>query len=159
MELVIRRAEYNEAKTLVHIYRDAYSENENLGLPASASKVKIDEVQGWILNTILLIAKEKDTNKILATVRFKYSEDWQCYVLSRLAVKSTYKGMGIATHLMKFGESELAKMGEEKVRLTVAQTHPYLAKMYEKKGYRIVGERLLHNLPYNEFIMEKLLGF
>lgn len=157
MELIITRAEFNEAETLVNIYHDAYSENENLGLPASASKVKVDEVQEWILNTILLTAKEKHTNKILATVRLKYSEEWQCYVLSRLAVKSSYKGMGVATKIMDYGESKLSKMGESKVRLTVAQTHPYLPKMYEKKGYSIVGERLLHNLPYNELIMEKLL--
>ena len=157
MELIITKAEFSEAETLVNIYHDAYSENENLGLPASASKVKVDEVQEWILNTILLTAKEKQTYKILASVRLKYSEEWQCYVLSRLAVKSSYKGMGVATKIMDYGESELSKMGESKVRLTVAQTHPYLPKMYENKGYSIVGERLLHNLPYNELIMEKLL--
>ncbi|MEH7382262.1 hypothetical protein V7138_17515 [Bacillus sp. JJ1533] len=42
MELIITKAEFNEAETLVNIYRDAYSENENLGLPASASKVNVD---------------------------------------------------------------------------------------------------------------------
>ncbi len=157
MELIITRAEFNEAETLVNIYRDAYSENESLGLPASASKVNVNEVQEWILNTILLTAKEKQTNIILGTVRFKFSEECQCYVLSRLAVKSTYKGMGIATKIIEFGEFEHSRMGENKVRLTVAQTHPYLPTMYENKGYRIVGERLLHNLPYNEFIMEKLI--
>ncbi|MBS4201690.1 GNAT family N-acetyltransferase [Bacillus sp. FJAT-49732] len=157
MEIIIEKAEYDEVEALVKIYRDAYSENEKFGLPASASRVTVKEVQDWINNTILLTAKEKGTNKIVATVRFKYSEEWQCYVLSRLAVNSSNKGIGIATKLMEYGEHRLLEMDERVVRLTVAQTHPYLPKMYGKKGYRIVGERLLNNLPYDEFIMEKLL--
>ena len=138
-------------------YRDAYSENESFGLPASASKVRVEEVQDWIKTTILLKAKEKTTNNIVATVRLKYNRDWQCYVLSRLAVKSTHKGKGIATKLMEYAESILINKGENRLRLTVAQTHPYLPKMYEAKGYRIIDERILDNLPYDEFIMEKLL--
>ncbi|WP_047983189.1 GNAT family N-acetyltransferase [Ornithinibacillus californiensis] len=157
MNLSIEEAVYNDAVSLVDIYRDAYSENESLGLPASASKVEVEEVQDWIKTTILLKAKEKTTNNIVATVRLKYNRDWQCYVLSRLAVKSTHKGKGIATKLMEYVESILINKGENRLRLTVAQTHPYLPKMYEDKGYKIVGERLLDNLPYNEFIMEKLL--
>lgn len=157
MEIIIEKAKKHEAETLVTIYRDAYAENEKLGLPASASKVTVKEVKDWINNTIIFTAKEKNTNKIVAAIRFKYSEEWQCYVLSRLAVKSFNKGKGIATKLMDFGECKLSEMEEKKVRLTVAQTHPYLPNMYEKKGYKIVGERLFNNLPYNEFIMEKLL--
>ncbi|MBY0121659.1 GNAT family N-acetyltransferase [Bacillus sp. S/N-304-OC-R1] len=157
MEIIIEKAGSHEAETLVNIYRDAYAENESLGLPACASKVTVKEVQDWINNTILLTAKEKQTNTIVATVRFKYSEEWQCYVHSRLAVNSLNKGRGLATKLMKHGECMLSEMNEKVVRLTVAQTHPYLPKMYEKKGYKIVGERLLNNLPYNEFIMEKIL--
>ncbi|WP_316572405.1 GNAT family N-acetyltransferase [Neobacillus sp. YIM B06451] len=157
MNLSIEIAEYNDAVALVDIYRDAYSENESLGLPASASKVMIKEVQDWIKTTMLLKAKEKTTNNIVATVRLKFNRDWQCYVLSRLAVKSTHKGKGIATKLMEYAESILINKGENRLRLTVAQTHPYLPKMYEDKGYRIVGERILDNLPYDEFIMEKLL--
>ena len=62
MNLSIEEAEYNDAVLLVDIYRDAYSENESFGLPASASKVRVEEVQDWIKTTILLKAKEKTTN-------------------------------------------------------------------------------------------------
>jgi ribosomal protein S18 acetylase RimI-like enzyme len=157
VKIKIERAKYNEAETLVSIYRDAYSENEKLGLPASASKVEIYEVQDWINSTILITAKEVNSTNIIGTVRLKYNEDWQCYVISRLAVKSSCKGLGIATKLMEFAEAELSEMGEKVVRLTVAQSHPYLSKMYQKKGYEIVDERLLSDLPYDEFIMEKSL--
>ncbi|GIO26299.1 GNAT family N-acetyltransferase [Ornithinibacillus bavariensis] len=157
MTIVIEKAENIDAESLVEIYHDAYSENEKLGLPASASKVKIEEVKDWLQNTIILKVKENTTNNIVATVRLKYSKDWQCYVLSRLAVKSTHKGKGLATKLLAYTESMLSKKEETKIRLTVAQTHPYLPKMYEGKGYRIVGERILYNLPYDEYIMEKLI--
>lgn len=69
-----------------------------------------------------------------------------------MAVDSSYKGKGIATKLMKYGESKLSKMGEKRVRLTVAKTHPYLPQMYAEKGYEIVGERL-----FQDFLMTKLL--
>ncbi len=58
---------------------------------------------------------------------------------------------------MKYGECKLSEMEEKRVRLTVAKTHPYLSKMYGEKGYEIVGERFFQDLPYDEFIMEKLL--
>ena len=157
MELIIERAKHADAEKLVGIFHNAYSENENLGFPSSASKVDAEEVKEWINNMIIYTGKEKLTNNIIATIRFKYSEEWQCYVLSRLAVKSSYKGKGIATKLMKYGECNLSEMGEKRVRLTVAKTHPYLPKMYGEKGYEIVGERLFQNLPYDELIMEKLL--
>jgi ribosomal protein S18 acetylase RimI-like enzyme len=157
MELIIERAKHVDADKLVKIFHDAYSENEKLGFPSSAANVASEEVRDWINNMILYTGKDKHTNNIIATIRFKYSEEWQCYVLSRLAVKSSYKGKGIATKLMEYGESTLSEMGEEKVRLTVAKTHPYLPKIYSEKGYEIVGERLLQDLPYDELIMEKLL--
>lgn len=157
MELIIERAKQADAVQLVEIFHDAYSENVLLGFPSSASKVGVEEVREWINDMIIYTGKEIRTNDIIATVRFKYSEEWQCYVLSRLAVKSSFKGMGIATKLMRYGECEISEMGEKRVRLTVAKTHPYLTTMYEKKGYKIVGERLLQDLPYDELIMEKLL--
>lgn len=76
--------------------------------------------------------------------------DWKCYVLGRLAIKSIYKGRGIATKLMEYTENELLKLDEQVVRLTVAKNHPYLTKMYQKKGYKIIGDRLLNDLPYDE---------
>ncbi|CAG9623337.1 GNAT family N-acetyltransferase [Sutcliffiella rhizosphaerae] len=157
MEVIIGRAEKNDAKALKKIYRDAYSENEKLGLPASASNVAENEIQEWINQTILITAKDMENNNIVATVRFKYNEEWQCYVLSRLAVKSSLKGKGIATKLIKYGESLLFSMEEKVIRLTVAQPHPYLPKMYQKYGYAIVGKRPLESLPYDEYIMEKEL--
>ena len=157
MKIIIENARVDEAESLVDVYRDVYEENEKLGLPASASKVSIQEVQHWINESILVTAKEAGSFHILGTVRLKYHRDWQCYVLSRLAVKSAYKGLGIGTNLMKDGEKILSKMGEIKIRLTVAQSHPYLVKMYEKKGYEIVEERFLPDLPYDEFVMEKSL--
>lgn len=157
MELSIRRAKFNEVTTLVSIYHDAYSENEVLGLPASASRVETKEVGDWITNTILLIAEDVTTNNIVGTVRLKYNEEWNCYVLGRLAVKSLCKGLGIGSKLMQQAEKELLSLGEERVRLTVAQNHPYLPIMYQRKGYNIVDHRILLALPYNEYIMEKSL--
>jgi ribosomal protein S18 acetylase RimI-like enzyme len=157
VKIQIEKAQYDDAEILVEIYRDAYSENEKLGFPSSASQVKINEVQDWISNMIVITAEEAGTSTIVGTVRLKYYEDWQCYVLSRLAVKSSSKGKGIAAKLMQYAETKLSEMSEKIVRLTVAQNHPYLVDMYKRKGYKIVGERILPDLSYDEFIMEKLI--
>ncbi|HEY4554577.1 MAG TPA: GNAT family N-acetyltransferase [Bacillaceae bacterium] len=153
----IEIAKPKEAEELVRILHDAYSENEKLGLPASASNVSVPEVVDWIQNMMVLSAKEVGTDKISGTVRLAYKEDWQCYVLGRLAVAASAKGQGVGTRLMEAAEKELLKMGEKKVLLTVAKRHPYLPEMYQRKGYRIVGERLLKHLPYDEYVMEKVL--
>lgn len=157
MKLNIGKAETKDVQALVNLYKDAYSENERMGLPASASRVTVSEVEDWSYNSILLKVKNQVSPSIIGTVRLKYSDSWQCYVLGRLAVKSSCKGQGIATRLMDYAESELCSMKEKKIRLTVAQNHPYLKDMYQKKGYNIVAERLLQDLPYDEYIMEKSL--
>ncbi|WP_010095200.1 GNAT family N-acetyltransferase [Ornithinibacillus scapharcae] len=158
MNVRIERAIRSDAESLVEIYHDAYSENERLGLPASASTVMVEEVREWIDKMILYVALDKHTDLIMGTVRLNYQKDWNCYVLSRLAVRSSFKGKGIASQLINFMEKYLLRIGEQRVRLTVAQTHPYLPHMYEKKGYKVIGERILEDLPYNEYIMEKILA-
>ena len=157
MEFVIRRANLSDTEMLAEVYWDAYSENEELGLPASASSVSVSEVEQWIKDTILLVAKEVNTSNIVGTVRLKYSEEWNCFVLGRLAVKSELKGNGLSKQLMKSAEEELIERDERVIRLTVAQSHPYLPNMYLRRGYKIVSGRILKELSYNEFVMEKLL--
>ena len=71
MELIIERAKHADAEKLVEIFHDAYSENEKLGFPSSASKVEAEEVREWINNMIIYTGKEKHTNNIIATIRFK----------------------------------------------------------------------------------------
>ncbi|WP_248513995.1 GNAT family N-acetyltransferase [Sporosarcina sp. NCCP-2222] len=154
---IIERAKLSDAKSLAELYWDAYSENEKLGLPASASSVSVQEVEQWINNTILFVAKQPNPPIIMGTVRLKFNEDWNCFVLSRLAVKSELKGQGLSKQLMKAAEKALADRKENVIRLTVAQKHPYLPTMYKRRGYNIVGERNLNDLSYNEFIMEKVL--
>ncbi|MBB4824725.1 putative N-acetyltransferase YhbS [Sporosarcina luteola] len=155
-EFLVEGAAISDAKSLAELYWDAYSENEELGLPASASSVSDLEVKQWIKDTILLVAKEPNA-AIVGTVRLKYSEEWNCFVLGRLAVKTELKGKGLSKQLMKSAENELIKRGEKVIRLTVAQKHPYLPTMYKRRGYKIVGERVVNEQSYNEFIMEKLL--
>lgn len=157
MKLIMERAKYEDVEALVHIYHTAYSENEKLGFPASASKVTVNEVQMWTKNTIVLIVRIEDTRTIIGTVRLKFHEDWHCYVLGRLAVMPNCKGMGVATRLMRYVEKELLQINEKIVRLTVAKGHSYLPQVYIRKGYKIIDEIILEDLPYDEFIMEKTL--
>lgn len=156
MAFIIERAQLSDAKSLAELYWDAYSENEKLRLPASASSVSVQEVEQWINDTILFVAKQPNSPIIMSTVRLKFNKDWNCFVLSRLAVKSELKGQGLSKQLMKSAEKELIDRKENVIRLTVAQKHPYLPTMYKRRGYNIVGERILSELSYNEFIMEKL---
>lgn len=158
MNILIELALKQDAENLIKLYRDAYSENEKMGFPASATKATVEEVEKWIEETILLIASDTITSELIGTIRFKYNPTWGCYVLSRLAVKSSYKGKGLGKKLIKFGEDYVEKMNEKTVRLTVAIPHPFLVNMYIKLGYKIKGERILENLPYDEFIMEKVLS-
>lgn len=70
-----------------------------------------------------------------------------------MAVKSDYRGNGLGTKLMNFFE-ELVFEKSSKVFLVVADFNPEARKLYERQGYKKVGE-----LPslYREGITEYLM--
>lgn len=41
------------------------------------------------------------------------------------------------------------------VQLTVAEGHPFLVKLYEKRGYVVTGPRQSQHTLYNEVVMKK----
>jgi GNAT superfamily N-acetyltransferase len=155
LSIHFRQASANDSNELMKLYHDAYIENIKLGFPASAATVKEAEIQQWIEKAFVYVATLDD--RIVASVRLIYREEWNSLVLSRLGVLSEWKGHGIASRLMEYVEKEAFNKGWTKIRLTTPATHPYLPNMYEKRGYIKIGIREFDDLPYKEVIMEKCL--
>lgn len=74
----------------------------------------------------------------------------------RLCVAPSMQGQGIGTRMMRMTETMLKEGGIQSVRLDAFSQNPYSLKLYEKLGYRIVGEaRWRKGLFY---LMEKNLA-
>ena len=61
-------------------------------------------------------------------------------VVHRLCVSSAAQGQGIGTKLMLMAEAMLKQRGIKSVRLDAFSKNPQSLRLYEKLGYRIVGE-------------------
>jgi predicted N-acetyltransferase YhbS len=154
MNIEIRRAKVEDAIEITNIYHDAYQENERLGFPASASTVKVKEVEKWISESNIFIALTN--HEIVGAVRLAINDKMNKLVIGRLGVSSNWKGKGIASILMNYAENEALKLGWKTVTLTTPINHPYLPEMYRRRGYKDVGVRELEG-PYDEVVLEKIL--
>ena len=63
----------------------------------------------------------------------------RAYVYS-FRVKPAHRGQGIGTRLMETVENDLRARGFRRVTLNVAKDNPRARQLYERLGYRVVGE-------------------
>lgn len=76
------------------------------------------------------------------------------YYIDALAVHPSYQGKGIASQLMKQAELDAAVIGKSKVGLLVDKDKEHAYHIYEKKGYRKVGEKLLKDQAFWHMVKE-----
>jgi ribosomal protein S18 acetylase RimI-like enzyme len=77
--------------------------------------------------------------------------------IHRLAVRPEYQGKGLGKQLLQFAEDHARKQGNTSIRLDVYTGNPGAVTMYNRAGYRQVGEVKFpfRKVPYMCF--EKLL--
>ena len=61
--------------------------------------------------------------------------------LLSIAVDDGYRGQGIATTLLEYGESRLAKQGIEKIFLEVRASNDAARQLYKRFRYQVIAER------------------
>ncbi len=88
----------------------------------------------------------------------KWSENPQkCLVVHRLSVHPDRQGKGTAGELMKFIEAFALKNNYSFIRLDAYSKNPAALKLYEKNGFRRMGEGYFPFREYSFYFYEKSL--
>lgn len=153
-ELEVRTAAVEDADELAAVYRSAYWENHELGIPAKAGSATTEIVADWIRDYHVLVAEQD--GEIVAGIRLESTGPTHTTV-GRFGVREDRKGEGIGSQLLERAESTARDRGDETVRLTTPPEHPFLVEFYRERGYEKTGEHPLDYRDYDEIVMEKSL--
>ena len=77
-------------------------------------------------------------------------------VIHRLCVSPDVQGRGVGTRIMRMAEAMLAENGIQSVRLDCFSQNSHSQRLYEKLGYRTVGEAVWRKGLF--YLMEKNIG-
>lgn len=154
MDVSIREATPDDAEVLAPVYRGAYQENIKLGFPAKAASVTTEIVSDWIEEHTVFVASID--SEIVGAVRIEEMEPHRAK-LSRLGVGEPWKGEGVGSRLLDHVEGFAREHGYTTLCLTTPEDHPYLVKMYRRRGFEQTGDYPLAYRDYDEVVMEKQL--
>lgn len=115
------------------------------GYPAAA-EAKIDEPMDQ------LMAEHGLAGERLFTDEETFADEWY---LDTLSVAERFRRKGIATQLLDAVDRLAVRTGEDKIGLCCDVTNQRAQRLYEKKGYQIVGQQTLGSHLYHH--MQKKL--
>jgi GNAT superfamily N-acetyltransferase len=103
--------------------------------------IEKEQMYAGILNNeiVSLFVLNKEFDKEYLEAKWEYRNN-DFIILHRLCVNVKYQNMGIGTKTMKMIEEYVKKNGIKSIRLDTFSENPYSLKMYNKLGYKKVGE-------------------
>jgi len=140
-DIILRQAEGADAEELLQVILDAYEPLRQLQIPFPAGYATLEMIQNNIAaHECYLLIKN---GAIAATVTLDRDDQPRLKELSSLpfirwfAVGPRFKGQGYGAQLLNWLEQEIiaGKHGQPGVMLATATRHPWLAPMYERRGY------------------------
>ncbi|MCX7772636.1 MAG: GNAT family N-acetyltransferase [Clostridia bacterium] len=134
---IIRRAEEKDAPAVFKILQTAFKEYAAItGLKKlEALTETVDDIRSEILSKAVYIAVIDDT--IVGTVRLDIHNK-EAY-LSRFAVDSNNRNIGIGKALISVVDKFLKEKGVQKVTLHTASKHGALMRFYYSRGFFVEG--------------------
>ncbi|ANF98798.1 hypothetical protein AR543_13165 [Paenibacillus bovis] len=159
--MVLRQAIAEDAEELLQVILDAYEPLRQLQIPFPAGYATLEMIQDNIAaHECYILIKQ---GRIAATVTLDRDHQPRLQELSSLpfirwfAVGPDFKGQGYGAQLLNWLEQEIiaGKHGQPGVMLATATRHPWLAPMYERRGYYTFYDET-HNGEHIVF-MAKLL--
>lgn len=151
----IRRATTVDAAAIARCYRQAYATATELGYRTRLTDVSRETVATWLAADGITLVAVDDQN-VIGTVRLV--DDEPVPTVERLAVVPERQGEGIATRLLDRVEALARARGDERLRLTTFEDHPFLLAWYDSRGYEPVDCPDRPAWSYEFVSMEKPLG-
>lgn len=132
---IIRRAAVSDAPAIYSVLQQAFREYAEItGVKnLDALNETIADIEEEINNNIVYVAVTDNT--VIGTIRVKISGDEAC--ISRFAVSTAHRNIGVGEKLMNFVENCLKSAGINRVYLYTASHHRNLVRFYYGMGFYI----------------------
>lgn len=166
MELAFQKGRPEDLAQIFMLFCEAIEEMDQSGIPQwdevypDKATLKSDIEEGT-----LYVAMEKGRalavfvlNKACDAqyANGRWTEQEAFLVLHRLCVSPRVQHRGLGKQAVQAAERRAAALGAKALRLDAFKRNPYALRLYEKSGYRIVGDVLFRKGPF--YLMEKTLG-
>lgn len=158
MELAFQRGRPEDLEQIFALFCQAIEEMDQNGIP-QWDEVYPDRatLQGDLEEGTLYVAREKrgatavfvlngDCDEQYANGRWTEQEAF--LVLHRLCVSPRAQHRGLGRLTVQAAERQAAALGARALRLDVFQRNPHALRLYEKSGYRAVGEARFRKGPF-----------
>lgn len=106
----------------------------------ASEEEKVDESLNRVLEKYHL------TDQTLFTEHESFAGEWY---LDLLCVDDTYRGQGIGSELLASADQMAKEAGATVIGLCVDYANENAQRLYEEKGFEIVGEQMINNHPYH----------
>lgn len=150
-EIILRKANHEDLQAILSIFQGAIKVMDSNGIHQWDSIYPSEEIiNNDILNNHMFLGEIHNEIASVFVLNQDYDKeyangDWQYkelsfFVIHRLCVNPAFRGKGIGTMTMQLIEEFLRNNGIEAIRLDAYSLNPVALKMYEKLGYKKVGE-------------------
>jgi len=154
----LRSAVKEDAPALRKLLNTAYKELADLGLNYTATYQDEAETRKQIENYRVFVLFAED--ELIATINAR-EENWftnrKSLYVGKFAVQPHLKGKGLGALLMKFIEDTAKTENYESVQLDTAKPAEHLVNLYQRAGYKVIGETHFEGKTYDSWIFEKVL--
>ena len=150
-EIVVRKANITDLRNICDIYSAAilvmddnhihqwdtlYPNEDLLKNDILKNQMYIAEIENQIAS-VFVLNQENDTEYDNGNWKYK---DSAFMVVHQLCVNPHFQNQRVGTKTMQTLEKMLKREGAESIRLDTFSQNPFALRMYEKLGYRRVGE-------------------
>lgn len=149
-DITFRKAKENDLDSVFQVFVSAIAEMDRNNIPQWDERYPDREILSEdISKQDLIIGRSGNEIAAVYAVSSEYEEEydsgaWQYpdasfRVIHRLCVNPKFQNKGIGAFALEHIETELREGGIETIRLDAFTLNPYALRMYEKRGYKIVG--------------------
>ena len=157
-QLAFRKAGPEDLAQVFALFTDAIHTMDKDGIPQwdevypDERTLKEDIEHGQMYLAVFVLNLEYDPQYANGV----WAEPDSFLVLHRLCVSPRVQNRGLGKLTVQAAEARAAALGVKALRLDAFKQNPYALRLYERMGYRIVGDVVFRKGPF--FLMEKQLG-
>ncbi|MDR3259870.1 MAG: GNAT family N-acetyltransferase [Fusobacteriaceae bacterium] len=165
-KLIFEKGKVEDIEKIFKIFRSAILEMEKNGImqwdeiypdiTIIENDLKNEDLSVGKINNEIAVAYTINKNCFDGYINGNWSYKGDKYiVLHRICVNPKFQNNNIGSRTITHIEGTLKKSGTESIRLDAFPKNPYAIKMYQKLGYKNVGDLTLRKGAF--ILMEKIL--
>ena len=152
IEVLTRDFPYQE---IYDVMKAGFKEREEQGLNFSCLSYSLDDLIKGLEDTVVLLAKDNDTNKILGFQRLFFIQNYMAGGL--IAILPEYKREGIGSLLFNKSQEIAIEKGCDHLVATTSVKAVSSVNWHKKNGYRIIELQSFPSTNYYSYIFRKQL--